>query len=366
MASIREKRPGYWEVRVFVGYDDDGKPVQASRTVRGGKRDAERLAAQLASRPAPNSGKLTVADLLDAYMAHKSQSWSLSSQRDYASRAARIKKDSIAKRLVARVTVVEVDRWHLRMHDAGVGPSQIRNLHTLLRAAFGQAVRWEYLSSNPVAGANLQRRKRVPRGVMSVGDVNAILTAAETVHPWAPLAFRLASVAGARRSEIAAISWDRIVDGRLIIDRAVTTDRDKPVGDPERLVVSPTKTGERRALSLDDHTIVLVEAARARRAEYSPWVFGEDQTPPSPDKIGWWWSRTRKLAGIDKAWRLHDLRHWSATHAIAGGHNVRSVAARLGHADPTTTMRTYAHALEGFDQAIADTVAGVLDGEVDS
>jgi integrase len=60
----------------------------------------------------------------------------------------------------------------------------------------------------------------------------------------------------------------------------------------------------------------------------------------------------------------YDLRHWSATHAIAGGHDVRSVAARLGHSDPTTTMRSYAHALEGLDQGIADTVAGVLDGEV--
>ena len=363
MASIREKRPGYWEVRVFVGYGDDGKPIQASRTVKGGKRDAEKLAAQLASRPAPNSGKLTVSELLDEYLAHKGPSWSLSSQRDYASRAARIKTDPIANRRVARVTVVEVDRWHLRMHDDGVGPSQIRNLHTLLRAAFGQAVRWEYLSSNPVASANPQRRKKVPRGVMSVDDVNAILVAAETVHPFAPLAFRIASVAGARRSEIAAISWDRVTDGRLIIDRAVTTDRAKPVGEPERLVVAPTKTGERRALALDEHTQSLIEAARAEREQYSPWVFGEDQTPPSPDKIGWWWSRTRKLSGIDKAWRLHDLRHWSATHAIAGGHNVRSVAARLGHADPTTTMRTYAHALEGFDQAIADTVAGALDGE---
>jgi integrase len=61
---------------------------------------------------------------------------------------------------------------------------------------------------------------------------------------------------------------------------------------------------------------------------------------------------------------LHDLRHWSATHAIAAGHNVRSVAARLGHADPTPTMRTYAHALDGLDGAIADTLAGVLDGKL--
>ena len=364
MASIREKRPGYWEVRVFVGYDDDGKPVQVSKSIRGGKRDAERLAAHLASRPAPRSGRLTVAELLDEYVEHKTPSWSLSSQRDYGSRAERIKADQIGDKPVSRLSVAEVDRWHLRMHKAGVGPSQIRNLHTLLRAAFGQAVRWELLPTNPVAAAKPQRPKKTPRGVMSVDEVALALATAEQVHPFASLALRLAAVSGARRSELAGMRWDKIVDGRLVVDQAVTIDRSHPVGDPARLCVTPTKTGERRGLALDAATLELVEAARAERESTSPWVFGEDEHPPSPDKIGWWWKRTRKLAGIDKKWRLHDLRHWSATHAIAGGHNVRSVAARLGHSDPTTTMRTYAHALEGLDQGIADTVAGVLDGNL--
>jgi hypothetical protein len=49
MATIREKRPGVWEVRVFTGSDARGRPSQMSRTVRGGKRDAQRLAAQLAA-----------------------------------------------------------------------------------------------------------------------------------------------------------------------------------------------------------------------------------------------------------------------------------------------------------------------------
>ena len=85
-------------MRVFVGYDDEGKPVQVSRSVKGGKRDADRLAAQLAARPAPRSGKLTVAELLDEYLEHRIPSWSLSSQRDYASRAERIKSDSIVEK----------------------------------------------------------------------------------------------------------------------------------------------------------------------------------------------------------------------------------------------------------------------------
>jgi hypothetical protein len=57
--------PGVWEVRVFVGNDDRGRPKQVSRTVRGSKRDAQRLAAELTVvPPSPSSGR-TVADVLE-------------------------------------------------------------------------------------------------------------------------------------------------------------------------------------------------------------------------------------------------------------------------------------------------------------
>jgi hypothetical protein len=69
MATIREKQPGVWEVRVFTGRDDRGKPTQISRTVRGGKRDAQRLAVQLEGGPgrATAAGR-TVSDVLDAWV----------------------------------------------------------------------------------------------------------------------------------------------------------------------------------------------------------------------------------------------------------------------------------------------------------
>ena len=59
---------------------------------------------------------------------------------------------------------------------------------------------------------------------------------------------------------------------------------------------------------------------------------------------------------------MHDLRHFSATWAIASGHDVRAVAARLGHADASMTMRVYAHAVQSRDSLIAATMADVLDG----
>jgi hypothetical protein len=77
MATIRQRRPGVWEVRVFVGHDDHGRPAQVSRTVHGTKRQAQRVAAELTvAPPAPSAGRI-VADALDAWLETRSPTWRL-------------------------------------------------------------------------------------------------------------------------------------------------------------------------------------------------------------------------------------------------------------------------------------------------
>ena len=46
---------------------------------------------------------------------------------------------------------------------------------------------------------------------------------------------------------------------------------------------------------------------------------------------------------------------------ITGGHDVRTVAGRLGHANPAMTLRVYAHAVEAADEAVARTIGRMLD-----
>jgi hypothetical protein len=61
--------------------------------------------------------------------------------------------------------------------------------------------------------------------------------------------------------------------------------------------------------------------------------------------------------------RTHDLRHSHATTLLLAGVPVHVVAARLGHADPSITLRVYAHVISDqlteaadiFARAIADT-----------
>ena len=121
MTTIREKKPGVWEVRVFTGRDARRRPTQISRTVRGGKRDAQRLAVQLEGGPgrATAPGR-TVADVLDAWIGHNSDTWAPSSARDQRSRVKALKLDeALARTPVARRSVADVERWHARLRRAG-------------------------------------------------------------------------------------------------------------------------------------------------------------------------------------------------------------------------------------------------------
>ena len=137
----------------------------------------------------------------------------------------------------------------------------------------------------------------------------------------------------------------------LTIDSAIEVIRHP--GEPRELRDAPTKTGNARTMTLDPDTLNAIWELRREREPYGPWMFGVGPDLVPPDHIGWWWTRARKNSGIDMKWRLHDLRHWSATVSIGQGHDVRTVAGRLGHCNPAMTLRVYAHAFAAADQALA-------------
>ena len=358
MATVREKRPGVWEIRVFSGRDQSGRPTQVSRTVRGTKRDAMRVANSLDSRKPTRAAGRTVADVLSAWLEVNEATWSEASRRDYKSRVSQILADPIAKFAAARLGVSDVERWHARMRRTGVGEAAIRGRHSALRAALAQAVRWEWLPMNVGSAARLRQPRRAPRKGMDSAEVRAVIDAAGAIDPSAAVALRLAAVAGLRRSELAAVRWDDLDGNRLDVDSSVEVVR--PVDGRSFVRDAPTKTATQRSVWLDPETVRMIEALHDARPGESDYVFSRVSGPPNPDRIGWWWRRARDISGIDRRWRLHDLRHWTATMGIAGGHDVRTVAGRIGHSNPAMTLRVYAHAVEQADQALGAALGDQL------
>jgi integrase len=63
--------------------------------------------------------------------------------------------------------------------------------------------------------------------------------------------------------------------------------------------------------------------------------------------------------------RLHDLRHLHATTLLLAGVPVHVVAGRLGHADPSITLRVYAHVIRSAEASAADAFAQAIEEQAD-
>jgi integrase len=80
--------------------------------------------------------------------------------------------------------------------------------------------------------------------------------------------------------------------------------------------------------------------------------------PIRPDLLTKFTKRVAEKAKVDT--HLHALRHFSATQAIGAGYDPVTVGGRLGHADPSITLRVYSHVLEQRDRELALSLGGML------
>jgi len=81
--------------------------------------------------------------------------------------------------------------------------------------------------------------------------------------------------------------------------------------------------------------------------------------PLRPDTVSSEWSQVVKARKLPQV-SLHSLRHCHASALIAATLDVVAVSRRLGHANPTVTLNTYAHLFENKDDAAAAAIEAAM------
>ncbi len=366
---IEPRGPGRWRVRVYAGRED-GKVRWVSRTVLGGKRAAQSALANLVAdveggRLVPGH-PMSVGELLDRWLDDVGPHRSVYTLQEYRRMAEKNIKPAIGAVRLDRLTARQLDAFYKRLGERGLSDASVRRHHSLLHAVLGRAVKWGLVSSNQADRATSPRPVRSTATAPSSSDVQRLLAAAEVRNPSLAAAIALAAVTGARRGELCALRWSD-VDWRrrtLRIARSLTV-----IG--TQVKEGPTKTHQRRDVAVGDVLGAFLAARQEQQRVYAgtvgvqladdPYLLSDasdGSTPRLPDHLTDNYVNLTKRLGIPG--HFHELRHFSATEAIASGADVRTVAGRLGHADATTTLRIYAHAVEARDRE----VAGFLDGAV--
>lgn len=368
----QERSPGVWRLRVFTGIDPGtGNPRQATRTFRGTKKQADSALAELVrdlGKGIVTSDTSTLAEFLDHWLDHIASTKSPTTVRGYRGKIKRIDQKLGTVRL-AKLTAQHLDRAYRDWLAEGLHPTSVHHLHAVLSAALNQAVKWSVVPYAVTRSATSPPLRVGPKSIPSPEIVQRLIAAAEgSGQPVLAAAIAVAATTGARRGELLGIRWSDIdLDrGTLHIRRAVKH------ADGPGWVVGSTKTHAQRQIALDGFSVQVLRRhldAALRRAGEACVAFGPDgyvftfdpagATPMKPDSLGQAFSRLcakERVPGVT----LHTLRHFSASVLVASGRDVRTIAGRLGHADVTTTLRVYAHMVEGRDRDAAEFVGGLL------
>lgn len=385
--TLRQRRPDTWEIRVYVGTDPvSGKPRQRSITVHGDPVTAQQARAQLAAQAAQwratrNPPLSTVQELLHRWISSE-HDWKPSTWQNYRQAARRLSEQPLAGRDPLTVSP-PVLRAAMRTWTANGIPASTVALHVrTLRAAFGWAFDQRLLNAQPLAGMRGPGQPE-PRRDVPLDTVRALLRAArDDVHTLGELAaahrtghgqhhpvrrlhraeqvhllLRLAADTGARRGELIALRTDDLHDRLLHIDKGVSAN-----------VLTTTKTGRSRRLTLGagttrlwNDTLRTWQQRLPAGQNLGPWLFSADQDHERrlrSETVGHWFASFVREHGHPDVC-LHRLRHTVATVLVADGQLLQAQQ-RLAHAEASTTLRQYCHALPLHDQDVADHLDTLL------
>ncbi len=245
-----------------------------------------------------------------------------------------------------------------------LSPATVQRVHATLRKALNDAVKQRILDYNPAVYADLEP-VRTPRAKWwTPQDAGRFLDAIVEDRLYA--LYHLAVYRGPRRGEILALRWPGIdLDegfieiSRNIVQLGYATEEG-----------TPKSAESERVIALDDDTIAVLRAHRARQdAERlrlgrayrdDGLVFAkEDGSPLHPEYV------SRHLRVLIKRARVpaitfHQLRHTAASLMLEAGYELKYVQHVLGHSSITITAKLYLHITRRLDQRRSGQVARLV------
>lgn len=423
MASIRERK-GSYQITVSLGRDINGKKIIETTTFtppggltpRKKEKAVQEFARQFEERIqngfAMDGRHITLKEFIDRWMVEYA---AVNLEQTTVAGYQEIINRKILPRL-GHLKLAEI-RPHtvngfltaLRSDDAkadgsgGYSRGSIKKDFAVLSSILKTAVQWEVIDSNPCHKVTvpavpdiadnlkfftpeqaitflnyIDQPYTIPiKGHDRVDDTGkgyhvADYTETKTLQTQFRVLYNLALFGGLRKGELLALQWSD-VDWE---NKCIRITKSANVVNGVPIIKAPKTKTSKRTVTFPDSVMKLLrqhylEQTETRLAlgdywQHEGWIFTQTNgarmnysTPTHSFRD----TLLRYNSIADEPLPLipfHGLRHTSATLLISSHQDVRTVSARLGHSQTSTTMNVYVHALEEADQKSADALETML------
>lgn len=242
--------------------------------------------------------------------------------------------------------------------------------HRLLHAMLQKAVYWQLILANPAERVQPPKSKKPKRRYYDDEQCKVLLSNLNELSVddiKYKTAITLTLFTGVRLGELMGLEWPDIdfTNGIVSINKSSQYLADKGV-----FTKTPKTESSIREVAIPAFVLSLLE-------EYRLWyemqksIYGElwtnsdrlfvqsDGKPMHPSTISKWFVKFVKDIGLPVI-NFHGLRHTNATLLISQNIDVAVVAARLGHAQITTTFNFYVHPIISHNKSAGNVLQNLL------
>ena len=372
--SIEKRGKNSYRLSCLAGYNLQGKPIKKTKTVHGTKKEAEielaKFVADVQNGMVIEGKSLKFSEFTEIWKRdYGSKELAPSTYKRYCRMLETRLLPYFGHFYVNKIKPTDIMQFYdllskdtqlVRKKDNGgnktlkpLSGKTILEHHRLLRAMLHKAVYWQVIVSNPAERVQPPKAKKPKRKYYDDDQCKILLENLEQLDEEQikyKTAIILTVFTGVRLGELMGLEWNDIDfrNGIVSINRS-----SQYLADTGVFTKVPKTESSIREVAIPDFVISLLE-------EYKLWyeeqksLYGElwinsnrlfvqaDGKPMHPSTISKWFVKFIGQIGLPVI-NFHGLRHTNATLLIAQNIDVAVVAARLGHAQITTTLNFYVH-----------------------
>lgn len=335
MPKAKKKANGQWRVTVYDYKDSSGKIHQKTFTADT-KREAERLANDY--KNGPQLSDLTVGEAVKGYIESKKNVLSPSTHRSYLS----IYRTHFESSRFGSITLLSLDNISVQrfISDLNLSPKTVRNISGLLSAAV------QMYCPKKTFQITLPARKRPELHTPTTAEVEALMRAVQNDRELY-ICILLCAFGPLRRSEACAVRYDDINDktNTVTVRRARVLNSDK-----EWVYKDMPKTDS------SYRTVILPSEAVKVIGRGFGYVINQSTPVALSDRM----ARVLKRENLPH-FRMHDLRHYSASILHAIGIPDQYIMARGGWKTDNVMKRVYRDTLSDVEKKMNQKAVNYFD-----
>lgn len=345
--SVEPTRYGTYQARWRVDGEQHSKTFKRKVDAIAFEKDTL-LALERGVYLPPKTGTVLVADMADRWLAG-ARDLGQGGKETYRRDLDRYVLPALGQLPLRRLTVDAIDDYLSAELAHGLAPSTVHRHYRTLNRLCNVAIEKGQLHVNPCGKVTPPRVEHTEMRFLTADQVEALAAAMpDRYRAWIHTAVyagpRWSELRGLRRSSIAAtkitIMWQ-------LVKRVDGDSWDRPKTKAGRRVVNIDKVlADELAEHIDRWALPGADGLvfpNRRGVPLSSPTFTNSTFKPALER-----------AGLDRAVRIHDLRHTAVALAIKAGAHPKAIQSRMGHASIMVTLDRYGHLYDEMDIELAD------------